>query len=112
MTPTEQPNPLGALAILKSRLYDILAYKGKLSPISRIGILTPLESAMLTAMTTAADQFQEDLAMEMAEAALDGLALTLLAVHDKGLPNSEFKNVNLQKLATILHKAGGHETSL
>jgi hypothetical protein len=98
-----------SLATFKSRIYDILSNSNKLATGARIGTLSARDSAVCTFLSTAAEQFQEDTALELAEAALDGLVATLLAVYDNGLPEgAKMQNPNVHKLAELLAEAGKH----
>lgn len=96
--------------LFKNRVYDILTNRAKLEPVPPIGSLSGEDSALLSVITVASSKFQEDTAMEMAEAAFDGIALTLLTIYREGLPKGGgLLNQNMQRVAEILAKAGEND---
>jgi hypothetical protein len=101
----DQVTPLG---LFKKRVYDILSNRDKFEPMSVVvGELSGLDSSVLTAIGLAADKMLEDAALELAEAAFDAMALTMLQIYKNGMPaGAQMANANMQQLAEILDRAG------
>jgi hypothetical protein len=103
----EQQPPL---SLFKSRVYDLLENRDKLQPASAIGTLSRADSALCAALSLAAEQFQLDTAHEIAVASFDGIALTLLAVYNNGLPpGAKMTSKAMQQVAEILSNAGEYD---
>ena len=102
--PETDTTPLGRL---KARVYDVLDNRTKLQSIAPIGNLSASDSAILTAISAAADQYQEEAAFELAQVAMDGVAATLLAVYKNGLPEgAKLQNPVIDELAHVLANTG------
>jgi hypothetical protein len=99
--------PQTPLSLFKSRIYDLLTNRQILQPVGAIGTLSREDSALCTALGLTAERFQEETALELAQAAFDGIALTLLTVYRNGLPpGTQMASAGMQQVAEILSKAG------
>lgn len=99
--------PQSPLSLFNSRIYDLLENRHKLEPGRVIGTLSREDSALCTAIGLVAERFQEETAVEVAEASFDGIGLTLLTVYEQGLPHgAKMTSAALQRVAEILSKAG------
>src|SRR4051812_22134166 len=106
----KEDNQQTPLSVLKSRVYDLLENRNRLEPVSAIGTLSKKDSALCAALGVMAERFQEETALELAQASFDGIALTLLAVYNNGLPPSaKMASSGMQQVAEILSKAGEDE---
>jgi len=98
------------LTQFKSTIYDLLETKGQLPKASPIGSLGPEDSALCVSIGMAAEKFQEETALELAQASFDGIALTLLTVYRQGLPpGAKMASPAMQQVAEIISKAGEDE---